>query len=152
VLTRFLRRRESGAQTVPLSVPSIDVPKYYPQPLSSVAVRKPSSQSKRRRRKPVPVERLYLEPEPEPKRHARALLQLIREECPEKIGKFIPHTHLDRTYRELCQHEGWEPRNWVAIARPLSALTCKRLLKRNGTRFVAYRIPALGGCTPSEGH
>jgi hypothetical protein len=151
VLTRLLRHMGGEAQTVPQSVPSVAVPEYCPRSLSSVAVQKRSSQSKRRR-KPVRVERLYLEPEPEPKRHARALLQLIREECPEKIGKFIPHTHLDQTYRELCQHEGWEPRNWAAIARPLSTLTRKRLLKRNGTRFVAYRIPALGGCTPSEEH
>ena len=139
MLTRLLRRMEGEARPVSQSVPPITVPEYCPRPLSSVAVPKRSSQSKRRRR-PVRVESLYLELEPEPKQHARAQLQLIREECPEKIGKFIPHTHLDRTYRELCQHEGWEPRNWVAIARPLSVLTRKRLLKRNGTRFVAYRI------------
>ena len=147
MLTRLLKRMEVEPQPVSQSVPPIAVPEYCPRPLSSVAVPKRRSQSKRRRN-PVCVEGLYLEPEPEPKQHARALLQLIQDECPEKIGKFIPHTHLDRTYRELCQHEGWEPRNWVAIARPLSALTRKRLLKRNGTRFVAYRIPALGGLHP----
>ena len=85
---------------------------------------------------------LYLEREPEIVRHARALLELIQDECPEKVGKYIPHTHLHRTYRELCDREGWSARNWSAIARPLGRMTRKRLVKRDGRRFIAYRLPA----------
>jgi hypothetical protein len=90
----------------------------------------------------VRVEGLYLEREPEPKLHARALLRLIQDECPEKEGSFIPRSHLDRAYRELCDHEGWKALSWVAIARALGKLTRRRLLKRNGVRYVAYQLPA----------
>jgi len=31
--------------------------------------------------------------------------------------------------------------SWMAIARALGTLTRRRLLKRNGVRFVAYRLP-----------
>ena len=88
------------------------------------------------------VEGLYLEREPEPERHAQALLKLIQDECPEKVGSFIPRSHLDRAYRELCAQEGWKALSWVAIARALGKLTRRRLLKRNGARFVAYRLSA----------
>jgi hypothetical protein len=90
----------------------------------------------------VRVEGLYLEREPESKLHAQALLELIQDECPEKVGSFIPCSHLDRAYRELCEHEGWKALSWVAIARALGKLTHRRLLKRNGVRFVAYRLSA----------
>jgi hypothetical protein len=90
----------------------------------------------------VRVDGLYLEREPEPKLHARALLKLIQDECPEKVGSFIPRGHLERAYRELCDHEGWEALTWMTIARALGTLTCRRLLKRNCMRFVAYRVPA----------
>ena len=96
----------------------------------------------KRQRKRVRVEGLYLEKEPEPKLHARALLELIRDECPEKIGSFIPRGHLDRAYHELCDLEGWKALSWMAIARALGSLTRKKLLKRNGARFVAYRLSA----------
>jgi hypothetical protein len=66
---------------------------------------------------------------------------LIQDECPEKTGKFIPHSHLDRAYRELCDHEGWKALTWTAIARALRTMTRKKLVKRNGVRFVAYRVP-----------
>jgi len=69
-------------------------------------------------------------------------LELIQDECPEKVGSFIPGSHLERAYRELCDHEGWKALSWMAFARALGTLTCKRLLKRNGMRFVAYRVPA----------
>ena len=105
-------------------------------------VRTGPSRRTKRRRKRVRVEGLYLEREPEPKLHAQALLRLIQDECPEKVGSFIPRSHLDRAYRELCDHEGWKALSWVAIARALGKLTRRRLLKRNGVRFVAYRLSA----------
>ena len=121
---------------------------HYPDPLPfSPAPNKSSGPATRtvarkRRRKRVRVEGLYLEREPEPKLHARALLELIQDECPDKVGSFIPRSHLNRAYRELCDHEGWKAFSWVAIARALGTLTCKKLLKRNGARFVAYRLSA----------
>ena len=88
------------------------------------------------------MEGLYLEREPGPILHARALLQLIQEECPEKVGSYIPRSHLERAYRELCDHEGWDALSWMAVARALGTLTCRKLLKRNGVRFVAYKVSA----------
>ena len=139
VLARLLRRSECMAQLVPQPVTPTAAPNHYPNPLSL-----PAAQTviRKRRRKRVRVESLYLEREPEPKLHAQALLELIQDECPEKVGSFIPRSHLDRAYRELCDQEGWQALSWMAIARALGTLTRRRLLKRNGVRFVAYRLSA----------
>ena len=156
MLARLLRRTECMAQVVPQSKARTAAPKHCtnPQsfsaapirssgPLTEIVARKP-------RRKRVRVESLYLEREPEPKLHAKALLELIQDECPEKVGSFIPRGHLDRAYRELCDHEGCRALSWTAIARALGTLTCKKLLKRNGVRFVAYRLPAPSPPTKSK--
>jgi hypothetical protein len=139
VLARLLRRTECTAQLAPQPVSPIAAPNHYPNPLSL-----PAAQTviRKRRRKRVRVEGLYLEREPDPKLHAQALLELIQDECPEKVGSFIPRSHLDRAYRELCEHEGWKALSWMAITRALGTLTRRRLLKRNGVRFVAYRVSA----------
>jgi hypothetical protein len=137
VLARLLRRMD----VMPLSVSSTAALNNSPYQTTFPAAPKQRTEPKPRR-KPVRVVGLYLEREPDPLRHARALLVLIQVECPEKVGSFIPRSHLDRAYRELCVHEGWKALGWTAIARALGTLTCKRLLKRNGVRFVAYRLPA----------
>lgn len=144
------------AQLVPQPVTPTAAPNHYPNPLPFSAVPNQSSGpvaktvARKRQRKRVRVESLYLEREPEPKLHARALLELIQDECPDKVGSFIPRSHLDRAYRELCDHKGWEAFSWVAIARALGTLTCKKLLKRNGARFMAYRLPAPSPPTKSK--
>ena len=150
MLARLLRRREDVAQLVPQLVPQRSAPPHYPDPLSFSSVPNQSTGPQQKRpRKRVRVEGLYLDREPEPKLQAQALLRLIRDECPEKVGSFIPSGHLDRAYRELCDHEGWKALTWVAVARALGTLTRKRLLKRNGVRFVAYRLSPPG--TKSRG-
>ena len=58
-------------------------------------------------------------PAAEPLKHARALLEFIRIECPDLIGAYILQPDLNRAYRELCEKEGWRPRHWTAIARHL---------------------------------
>ena len=118
-------------------------PNHRPRSVGPNRSTRPAAQATpKRRRNRVQVDGLYLEREPEIVRHARALLELIQEQCPEKVGRYIPHTHLDRTYRELCEREGWKARTWAAIARRLGRITRKRLVKRDGSRFIAYRIPA----------
>jgi hypothetical protein len=77
------------------------------------------------------------------------------------VSSDFPCSHLDRAYRELCAQEGWKALSWVAIARALGKLTRRRLLKRNGVRFVAYRLsappnpraaaPYCPGIAPSDG-
>jgi len=121
-------------------------PNHHPNPLSFSAVSnqgpgpEAKSVARKRCRRRVRVEGLYLEREPAPELHAQALLKLIQDECPEKVGSFIPRSHLDRAYRELCAQQGWKALSWVAIGRALGKLTRRRLLKRNGVRFVAYRL------------
>ena len=100
-----------------------------------------STVSRKRRRKPVRVEALFLEREPEALVHARALLQLIQVECPEKVGGYVPQSHLERAYQQMCAQNDWTPRHWYAIGRRLNGLTDRRRLKRNGRQFRAYRIP-----------
>ena len=147
MLTRLLRRTEYVALAVSQPLPTTAAPKHNHGPLSYSAAANRSSglghnAVAQKRRKRVRVEGLYLEREPEPRMHAKALLQLIQEECPDKVGSFIPRSHLERAYRELCDFQGWRGLSSMAIARALGMLTCKRLLKRNGVRFVAYRVPA----------
>ena len=148
MLARLLRRTEGSAQLVPQPVTPTAAPNYYANPLPFSAVPNQNSGpvaktvARKRRRKRVRVEGLYLEREPKPRLHARTLLELIQDECPEKVGSFIPRSHLDRAYRELCDHEGWKALSWMVIARALGTLTCRKLLKRNGVRFVAYRLSA----------
>ncbi len=105
---------------------------------------KPASQgtASKRRPRPVQIARLYPQALPEPTRQARALVDLIREECPDFVGLYIPRSDLERTYRELCAANSWEPHHWTAIARQLKSMTKKRELKRSGIRFVAYKIPS----------
>jgi hypothetical protein len=138
VLARLLRRTECVAQLPPQQVPPTAAPDHCPNPRCLSALRTVA----KRRRKRVRVEGLYLEREPESKLHAQALLRLIQDECPEKVGSFIPRSDLDCAYHELCDHEGWKALSWTAIARALGTLTRKKLLKRYGVRFVAYRLPA----------
>ena len=150
MLARLLRRTECMAPVVSQPMPTTAAPKPYHGPLSFSAAphhssgsAPPNAVARKRRRKRVRVEGLYLERESGPILHARALMKLIQDECPEKVGSFIPRSHLERAYRELCDHEGWKALSWMAIARALGTLTCRKLLKRNGVRFVAYRVPAL---------
>ena len=148
MLARWLRRTECTPQVVPQPMPTTAAPQHCHGSLSLSAAPNqnsastPSAVTRKRRRKRVRVEGLYLEREPAPKLHARALLKLIQDECPEKVGSFIPRGHLERAYRELCDHEGWTALSWIAISRALGTLTCRKLLKRNGVRFVAYRVSA----------
>jgi hypothetical protein len=94
-----------------------------------------------RARSAIQITALYREPEPEALRHARALLEFIRGECPEMAGKYVPQPHLMRTYREYCDLEGWPPRHWTAIGRQLATMTERKCVKRHGKRFRVYRIP-----------
>jgi hypothetical protein len=73
--------------------------------------------------------------------HAKALLRQIQLHAEDVIGTYIPQSHLQRFYHELCEREGWEPRSWTAIGRRLNSLTDRRRLKRNGKQFRAYKIP-----------
>jgi hypothetical protein len=69
------------------------------------------------------------------------------------VGRYVLRSDRERTYRELCAAESWEPFHWTAIARQLRQMTKKREVKRAGVRFVAYQIPLIrcenkrrGGC------
>jgi hypothetical protein len=96
-----------------------------------------------RRRKRIPVVYLYPEPDSEPSKHAKALIELVQQQCPELIGKFVPQSHLARMYVELCRQEQWQPFGWMTIGRQLRPLVGgrKHCAKRNGKRFRVYPIP-----------
>ena len=144
VLAR-LWRRETQAQNPPQTAFLTAVLNRCPGPTSGLVVQDFRAQSAtrtvapKRRRKRIQVESLYREVEP--RRHALALLRLIQAECPQIVGKHVPHLHLERTYRELCELERWKPRHWTSLSRHLGDLTHKRVIKRDGRRFSAYRIP-----------
>jgi hypothetical protein len=44
-------------------------------------------------------------------------------------------------YREMCERENWEPRQWTAIGRELGKMSERVVRKSKGRRFVAYRVP-----------
>lgn len=120
-----------------------------PTPLSAVAY--PSTQSlpptiaadhcQKRRQKRVRVCRLYPKPQSQPLIHARTLIALVQEECPQYVGGYIPRPDLEACYRELCAREDWQPRHWTAIARHLGEITRKKSVRDGGERFVGYQVP-----------
>ena len=146
VLRGLLKREEQKAEPlkpVPRTLtpiadsalrPAKVAPDYDPQLCASTLSRK-------RRRKPAPLGSLYPQPEPEPLVHAKALLRQIQLHAEDVVGTYIPQSHLQRFYHELCEREGWTPRSWTAVGRRLNGLTDRRRLKRNGRQFRAYRIP-----------
>jgi hypothetical protein len=88
-----------------------------PQPSSPTIVpdcgpeQAPRTGRPKRRVRRVPIARLYPERPLEPLLHARALIEIVREECPDFVGRYIPKSDLERTYHELCAAEGWSPRH-----------------------------------------
>ena len=131
--------RELGAPTGglnlgPLPPPLTVVPNCRPQ--SEAATKGP-----KRRRKQIEFENIYPEKsQSEAFIHATALLDLLKaSDC--TPGKYIKKKQLERWYAAVCEHEGWQPRHWTAIARQLGKLTDKRTAKENGKKFVAYRVP-----------
>ena len=146
VLALLLRGRKGEPSATPRQVPvarsqpfpQLADPDAAPDACSKLAYR---NAVPKRRPKPVQIARLYPQRPSEPLRHARALIELIQEECPDFVGFYVPKSDLERTYRELCAAKSWEAHHWTAIARRLQDLTKKRELKRSGTRFVAYQIP-----------
>jgi hypothetical protein len=147
VLTLSLRNRKGEPRATPIQAPvarsqpfpQLADPTTASNTCSKLVCRKAVPKS---RRKPVQIARLYPQRPPEPLRQARALIDLIREECPEITRLYVPKSDLERTYRELCAAQSWKTYHWTSIARQLGALTKKRELKRSGTRFVAYQIPS----------
>ncbi len=93
------------------------------------------------RAKSFPVVLLYPECEPEPQSQAEALLHEIHTYAEHAIGSYVPSTHLQRFYGELCEREGWERKHWCVMGHELGKLT-ERVCKETGTkRFMAYQIP-----------
>ena len=80
------------------------------------------------------VRSLYPKPVPELVQHARALLEHVQTWSPEMIGEYVWQSDLKRTYHELCEVEGWEPRHWTGVGRELGRMTKKIEPKRNGKK------------------
>lgn len=121
----------------PLSMPATHAPSREPQ--GAGPARRP-----KRRSRPTTLSRLYPETPPEPAGHAKILLELIREECPQFVGTYVPSSDLSRFYGELCTRHGWTRRHWTSIGRELGRLAERKVVKRSGKRFRAYRIPGRG--------
>ncbi len=137
MLARLWRQSEEPI-AAPKPLPPAAAGYHIPQlPPSTVA----SNHSPKRRQKRVRVCRLYPEPVSEAETHARALLALVQEECPQFIGGYVPRPDLEACYLELCEREGWKRRHWTAIARQLGKTTDKKTVRHRGQRFVGYRVP-----------
>jgi hypothetical protein len=92
VLARLWRRVETEPDTAPKPLPQIDVSYPGPQVLPATAV---SDRCPKRGQNRVRVCRLYPKPPSQPLIHARALLALVREECPQYVGGYIPRPDLE---------------------------------------------------------
>lgn len=106
--------------TAPQGAPQIDGPKLRPGSLSS------SSGCTPRRKSPPPFR--------------RALLGLIREQCPDAVGMWIVPEELARAYIELASREGWSILSWCLIGRELAKLAKRRTIKREGRKLTAYHL------------
>ena len=122
-----VRHREEVAQS-PVPAPCLSLVLAGPVP------------APRPTRTPAPVFRLYPEPERPAVAHARALMELLREQCPEAVGSWLLASDLARTYSELTKREGWAELSWCVIGRELGRLTQRRTVKRHGKRHVAYLL------------
>jgi hypothetical protein len=69
------------------------------------------------------------------------LLREIQTHCEHAIGSYVPASDLERFYGELCKERGWEPRSWHVIGREIGKITKRVGKRRDGRRFVAYKIP-----------
>ena len=131
MLALLFRSRKCEPRATPVQVPvatsqpfpQLADPATAPNACSKLVYRKAVPT---RRPKPVQIARLYPQRPSEPLRQARALIDLIRDECPNFVGLYVPKSDLERTYRELCAAESWETHHWTAIARQLGSLTKKR--------------------------
>ncbi len=122
-----VRHREEVAQS-PVPAPCLSLVLASPVPSPSP------------NRTPAPVFRLYPEPERPAVAHARALMELLREQCPEAVGSWLLASDLSRTYAELSSREGWTELSWCSIGRELGKLTRRRTVKRQGRRYIAYML------------
>jgi len=121
-----------AAQTTRPTLKAVQRPKASPKP------------SPKRRAKSIPIALLYPESEPEPQSQAEALLHEIQTYAEDAIGKYVPQSHLQRFYGELCERKGWEPKHWCVIGSELGKLTDRVLKKRGTKRFMVYKIPVPG--------
>ena len=152
MLRALWRRSEPVAEPLPEPVAMTGAVDPYQQSVTSTGAFDPSFQpgartaARKRRRKPVEVKSLYpraTEREPLRLTHARALLTLIQQECPQLIGQFVWQSELETTYAELCEMRGWQPFHWTGIGRQLANLTDRIIKKPDSKARRAYRIPRL---------
>lgn len=122
--------------------PSPAAPNHVPAHCLSAApaTTAPPSRPRRRAARPAPIFRLYQEPPRPAAVQANALLELVREQCPEASGHWLIVEDLSRAYGELAEREGWRPLHWAQIGRELAKLTRRRTVKRAGKRHVAYLL------------
>lgn len=125
-----VRHREEVAQS-PVPPPSLSLVPAKPVPAPS---------PRRKAAKPVRIVRLYPEGPKPATTHARALLDLVRDELPDAVGAWILASDLSRTYSELTKREGWTELSWCSIGRELGKLTRRRTVKRQGRRYIAYML------------
>ncbi len=114
------------------------------EPLDEPAARRPTLKavaSPKRRAKSFPVVLLYPESEPEPQSQAEAVLSEIQKYAEHAIGSYVPSTHLQRFYGEMCQERGWKRKHWCVMGHELGKLTERVCKKRGDKRFMAYKIP-----------
>ena len=124
-------RRHEEAATTPVPPPGLSL-------VPSIPV--PAPKPRRTAAKPARIVRLYPEPPKPAVTHARALLDLVREEMPDAVGAWLIASDLARTYAELTKREGWRELSWCSIGRELGKLTRRRTVKRHGKRHVAYLL------------
>ena len=115
-----------------------------PPPCPAVVAQTPAPNPwpKTKARKPARIYRLYPTPLTPAAIQARALLALIREQCPDAIGKWIVREELARAYAELAEREGWTALTWCRIGRELGKLTKRQTVKRDGRKLTAYLVQA----------
>lgn len=139
---RGLLKREIEVEPLPEPAARSICPTITPV----VSPNRSPARSPKRRAKSLPIALLYPESDPEPRSQAVALLREIQTHAEDAVGKYVPQSHLQRFYGELCLHKGWEPKHWCVIGSELGKLTDKVLKKRGTKRFIVYKIPRAARC------
>ncbi len=132
---------QSAAQPPRPQLTPISTADASPNPSPGRGPKGNAKSSPKRRAKSLPIALLYPESEPEPQSQAEALLREIQTYAEDTIGKYVPQSHLERFYGELCKERGWERKHWCVIGSELGKLTDRVLKKRGTKRFMVYKIP-----------
>jgi len=95
----------------------------------------------RKSRRQLPISFLYRDGDPPVRIRVEMMLGQIQTHCEDVVGTYVPHTHLERFYADVCREKKWTPKHWCVVGRQLGQMTDRARKRYGSARFTAYKIP-----------